>query len=210
MLSKNGERAVTQVAGVVLAAGESRRMGRLKALLPFGNRTVIEQVLQPLLQADLVSVTVVLGHRAEEIAAVLKALPVHLVINPHYRDGMTTSVQAALRHITPLPDAYLLALVDQPQLGLTPVQRVLTAFNQTNKGLVIPTWNGKRGHPIILAARYRQDVLALGPDQGLNLVTRSHLDDTLELPMADDDILRDMDYPEEYETELQRWQSRAE
>lgn len=202
--------AVKQVAGVVLAAGESRRMGRLKALLPFGNRTVIEQVLHPLLQSDLVSITVVLGHRAEEIAAVLKALPVHLVTNPHYRDGMTTSVQAALRHITPLPDAYMLALVDQPQLGITPVQRVLTAFNQTDKGLVIPTWKGKRGHPIILAARYRQDVLALGPDQGLNLVTRGHPDDTLELPMSDDDILRDMDYQEEYEAELQRWQSRAD
>jgi molybdenum cofactor cytidylyltransferase len=202
--------AVKQVAGVVLAAGESRRMGRLKALLPFGNRTVIEQVLHPLLQSDLVSITVVLGHRAEEIAAVLKALPVHLIINPHYPDGMTTSVQAALRHLTPLPDAYLLALVDQPQLGTTPVQRVLTAFNQTDKGLVIPTWNGKRGHPIILATRYRQDVLALGPDQGLNLVTRGHPDDTLELPMSDDDILRDMDYQEEYEAELQRWQSRAE
>ena len=202
--------AVKQVAGVVLAAGESRRMGRLKALLPFGNRTVIEQVLHPLLQLDLVSITVVLGHRAEEIAAVLKALPVHLVTNPHYRDGMTTSVQAALHHITPLPDAYLLALVDQPQLGITPVQRVLTAFDQTDKGFVIPTWNGKRGHPIILAARYRQEVLALGPDQGLNLVTRSHPDDTLELPMSDDDILRDMDYQEEYEAELQRWQSRAE
>jgi len=202
--------AVKQVAGVVLAAGESRRMGRLKALLPFGNRTVIEQVLHPLLQSDLVSITVVLGHRAEEIAVVLKALPIHLVTNPHYRDGMTTSVQAALRHITPLPDAYLLALVDQPQLGITPVQHVLTAFNQTDKGFVIPTWNGKRGHPIILAARYRQDVLALGPDQGLNLVTRSHPDDTLELPMSDDDILRDMDYPEEYEAELQRWQNHAE
>jgi molybdenum cofactor cytidylyltransferase len=75
---------------------------------------------------------------------------------------------------------------------------------------VIPTWNGKRGHPIILATRYRQDVLALGPDQGLNLVTRGHPDDTLELPMSDDDILRDMDYQEEYEAELQRWQSRAE
>jgi molybdenum cofactor cytidylyltransferase len=210
MFSRNLDMAVKQVAGVVLAAGESRRMGRLKALLPFGDRTVIEQVLHPLLQSDLVSVTVVLGHRAEEIAAVLKALPVHLVTNPNYRDGMTTSVQAALRHITPIPDAYMLALVDQPQLGITPVQRVLTAFNQTDKGLVIPTWKGQRGHPIILAARYRQDVLALRLDQGLNLVTRGHPDDTLELTMPDDDILRDMDYAEEYEAELQRWQSRAE
>ena len=198
-----------RVVGVVLAAGESRRMGQLKALLPFGTYTVIEQVIQPLLQADLADVVVVLGHRAADIAAVLAPWPVHVLYNPDYRQGMTTSVQVALRHIMPLPDAYLLVLVDQPHLGLTPVRQVLTAFRQTGKGLVIPTYNGKRGHPIVLAARYRQEVLALGPQQGLNIVTRGHLDDTLEVPMSADDILRDMDYPAEYEAELQRWQQRS-
>jgi molybdenum cofactor cytidylyltransferase len=198
-----------RVVGVILAAGESRRMGQLKALLPFGTYTVIEQVIQPLLQADLADVVVVLGHRAAEIAVVLATWPVHVLYNPDYRQGMTTSVQVALRHITPLPDAYLLVLVDQPHLGLTPVHQVLNGFRQTGKGLVIPTYNGKRGHPIVLAARYRQEVLALGPQQGLNIVTRGHADDTLEVPMSADDILRDMDYPAEYEAELQRWQQRS-
>jgi len=198
-----------RVVGVVLAAGESRRMGQLKALLPFGTYTVIEQVIQPLLQADLAEVMVVLGHRAADIAKVLATWPVHVLYNPDYRQGMTTSVQVALRHIPPLPDAYLLVLVDQPHLGLTPVRQVLTGFRQTGKGLVIPTYNGKRGHPIVLAARYRQEILALGPEQGLNIVTRGHPDDTLEVPMSADDILRDMDYPAEYEAELQRWQQRS-
>ena len=198
-----------RVVGVVLAAGESRRMGQLKALLPFGTYTVIEQVIQPLLHADLADVMVVLGHRSADIAKVLAPWPVHVLYNPDYRQGMTTSVQVALRYITPLPDAYLLVLVDQPHLGLTPVRQVLSGFRQTGKGLVIPTYNGKRGHPIVLAARYRQDVLALGPDQGLNIVTRGHPDDTLEVPMSADDILRDMDYPAEYEAELQRWQQRS-
>lgn len=198
-----------QVAGIILAAGESRRMGRLKALLPFGDRTVIEQVIAPFLQSDLASVNVVLGHRADEIAAVLEPLPVHVLTNPNYRDGMTTSVQTALRYIAPIPDAYVLALVDQPQLGLAPLQHVLAAYQQTSKGLVIPSWEGKRGHPILLSARYRQAVLDLRVDQGLNLVTRGYPDDTLEVPMTDDDILRDMDYQEEYEAELQRWQQRS-
>ena len=104
-----------RVAGVVLAAGESRRMGQLKALLPFGPHTVIEQVLQPLLGVDLSEVAVVLGHRADEIAAVLEPLPVRLLYNPDYQLGMTSSVQVALRALDPVPDAYLLALVDQPQ-----------------------------------------------------------------------------------------------
>ena len=198
-----------RVVGVVLAAGESRRMGRLKALLPFGPRTVIEHVLQPLLQADLAAVTVVLGHRAADIAAVLQELPVQLLHNPQYQYGMTTSVQAALRDITPIPDAYLLALVDQPHLHLEIIQQLLAAFAHTRKGLVIPTYEGKRGHPIILSAAYRQEVLALGLDQGLNVVTRAHPDDTLEVPVPSDDILRDMDYPEDYAAELQRWRERG-
>jgi molybdenum cofactor cytidylyltransferase len=199
-----------RVVGVVLAAGESRRMGTLKALLPFGPCTVIEQVLEPLLQADLAGVAVVLGYRAADIAAVIETLPVHILYNPDYQHGMTTSVQVALRHITPLPDAYLLALVDQPHIGSRPVQRLLTAFADTHTGLVMPTYAGKRGHPIVLAARYRSEVLALGPDQGLHLVTRGHPDDTLELPMDNDDILRDMDYRTDYEAELQRWQQRSQ
>lgn len=194
-----------RVVGVVLAAGESRRMGRLKALLPFGSHTVIEHVLQPLLQANLDDVAVVVGHRAEDIAAVLAALPVRVLYNPDYRHGMTTSVQVALRDLTPLPDAYLLALVDQPLIGPEPIRHLLAAFAHTHKGLVIPTYQGKRGHPIILSAAYRHAVLALGLDQGLHLVTRGHPDDTLEVPMASDTILCDMDYPEEYEAALRRW-----
>ena len=196
-----------RVAGVVLAAGESRRMGQLKALLPFGSRTVIEQVLQPLLNAGLSEVAVVLGHRADEIAAVLEPLSVRLLRNTDYHLGMTSSVQVALRSLDPVPDAYLLALVDQPQIGLLVVQQLLAAHARTRKGLVIPVWQGKRGHPLLLAAAYRPAVLALTPDQGLNVVTRGYPRDTLELPIASDDILRDMDYQEDYVAELRRWQS---
>ncbi|GIX48755.1 MAG: hypothetical protein KatS3mg131_2966 [Candidatus Tectimicrobiota bacterium] len=196
------------VVGVVLAAGESRRMGRLKALLPFGPVTVIEQVVEGLRRAPLARVAVVLGHRAAEIAAALGRLPVDIVYNPHYRQGMTTSVQAALRALVPPPDAYLLALVDQPHLGLEPVMQVLTAYVQSGKGIVIPTYQGKRGHPIVLSAAYREAVLALGPEQGLHLVTRGHPEDTLEVPMATDDVLHDMDEEADYQALLRRWQQR--
>ncbi len=199
-----------RIVGVVLAAGESRRMGRLKALLPFGPRTVIEQVLETLLQTDLAEVVVVLGHRAAEIQAVVDPWPVGLLVNANYRDGMTTSVQVALRQIVPIPDAYLLALVDQPQIGPGPIRRLLTAFAQTSKGILIPTYQGKRGHPILLASRYRETVLALGHDQGLNVVTRGHPEDTLEVPVDSDDVLHDMDYQADYDAIVKRWQLRAQ
>ena len=195
-----------RVVGVLLAAGESRRMGRLKALLPFGEHTVIEHVLQPLLQAELAEVAVVLGHRAAEIATVLQRWPVRLLHNPQYQHGMTTSVQAALRALQPVPDAYMLALVDQPHVPLHLVQQLLATFSATRKGLVIPTYAGKRGHPIILASTYRAEILALGPEHGLNVVTRGHAEDTLEVPVSYEDILQDMDYPDEYEAALQRLQ----
>ena len=198
-----------RVAGVVLAAGESRRMGKLKALLPFGPRTVIEQVLQPLLSADLSEVAVVLGHRADEIAAVLEPLPVGLLFNPDYRLGMTTSVQVALRSLQPGPDAYLLALVDQPQIGVSVIRRLLAAHASSRKGMVIPVYRGKRGHPLLLGSAYREAVLALGPDQGLNVVTRGYPQDTLEVDIESDDILRDMDYQHDYAAELQRLTSRT-
>jgi molybdenum cofactor cytidylyltransferase len=199
-----------RVIGIVLAAGESRRMGHLKALLPFGKQTVIEQVLQPLLQAELAAVVVVLGYRAADIAAVIQQLPVQILHNPDYQHGMTTSVQVALRHITPVPDAYLLALVDQPQISPELIQRLLATCACTSKGIIIPTYQDKRGHPIVIAARYRQDILALGPQQGLHVVVRAHAEDTLTVPVDTDDILRDMDYQTDYEAELQRWQQRQQ
>jgi CTP:molybdopterin cytidylyltransferase MocA len=122
---------------------------------------------------------------------------------------MTTSVQVALREITPLPEAYLLALVDQPTIGLWPIQQLLTACTNTQKGIIIPTFQGQRGHPLVLSARYREAVLALGPQQGLNLVTRAHPEDTLTVPTEEEDILRDMDYQAEYEAALHRWQQRS-
>ena len=198
-----------RVAGVVLAAGESRRMGQLKALLPFGSRTVIEQVLEPLLSADLSEVAVVLGHRADEIAAVLEPLPVRLLYNPDYLLGMTTSVQVALRSLQPDPDAYLLALVDQPQIGLSVIRKLLSEHVRSRKGMVIPVYRGKRGHPLLLDSAYREAVLALGPDQGLNVVTRGYPHDTLEVGIESDDILRDMDYQDDYVAELERWKSRT-
>jgi len=196
------------VVGVVLAAGESRRMGRLKALLPFGDRTVIEQVIHSLLQVSLDRVVVVLGHRAPELATVVESLPIQMLYNADYRQGMSSSVQVAFRHIDPVPEAYLLALVDQPHLGPEPAQRVLATFTETHQGLVIPTYQGKRGHPIVISNKYRREVLALGHQQGLNLVTRGHPEDTLEIPLADDFILQDMDYPDEYEAVLKQWQQR--
>ena len=100
---------------------------------------------------------------------------------------------------------YLICLGDQPRLSGVVVERVLQARTQTDAGIIIPTSNGKRGHPVLIRNAYRAEILALPLDVGLNAVTRGHPEDTYELPVAEDAILTDMDTPADYQRELAHW-----
>ena len=192
-----------RVAGIILAAGMSTRMGQLKQLLPLGGRAAIEWIAE-VVGSRLDKVVVVLGHRAEEIAPVLAAYPVRWVVNSSYRMGMLSSVQCGLRAVDPAAD-YLICLGDQPRLSGAVVEQVLQAKNQISEGIIIPTANGKRGHPVLIRNAYRAEILGLPLDAGLNAVTRRHPEDTYELPVAEDAILMDMDTPADYQRELEQW-----
>ena len=174
-----------RVAGIILAAGMSTRMGALKQLLPLGGRAAIEWSAE-IVGRRLDEVVVVLGHRAEEIAPVLAAYPVRWVVNADYQTGMLSSVQCGLRAVDRTAD-YLICLGDQPRLSGAVVEQVLQARKQINAGIIIPTANGKRGHPVLIA------------------VTRGHPEDTCALPVAEAAILTDMDTPADYQRELEQW-----
>ncbi len=192
-----------RVAGIILAAGMSTRMGQLKQLLPLGGRAAIEWIAEVVGQR-LDEVVVVLGHRAEEIAPVLAAYPVRWVVNADYQTGMLSSVQRAVRAVDTEAD-YLICLGDQPRLSGAVVEQVLQARKQVGEGIIIPTANGKRGHPVLICNAYRAEILGLPLDVGLNAVTRGHPEDTYELPVAEEAILTDMDTPADYRRELERW-----
>ena len=192
-----------RVAGIVLAAGMSTRMGALKQLLPLGGRAAIEWIAEVVGQR-LDEVVVVLGHRAEEIAPLLSNYPVRWVVNADYQTGMLSSVQCGLRAVDPAAD-YLICLGDQPRLSKAVVEQVLQARKQVGAGIILPTAHGKRGHPVLIRNAYRAEILALPPDVGLNAVTRGHPADTCELPTAEAAILTDMDTPADYQRELAQW-----
>ena len=155
-----------RIYGLVLAAGMARRMGSTKQLLPFGDRTVLQTVVDTLHGADLAGVVVVLGHDA---------------------------------------DAVLIALGDQPQIELNVVRAVVQAYREGDRGIVIPISGGKRGHPVLInLSRYRDEIQVLSGDEGLKPVMRGHPRDTLEVSVDDEGILRDLDTPEDYRTELER------
>jgi len=197
------------LAGIVLAAGESRRMGQPKQLLPFGKATILERVVDTLLTAGVGEIIVVLGHLAERVGAVLGDRPVRAVINASYRQGMLTSVKCGVQAIDAGYDAVLFALGDQPQLECAVVREVIHAYRGGSAGIVIPCYGEKKGHPIIInLPRYREAIVNLPEDVGLNVLIQEHADDVQLIDVATDDIIHDIDVPDDYTRELARFTER--
>jgi molybdenum cofactor cytidylyltransferase len=197
------------LAGIVLAAGESRRMGQPKQLLPFGKGTILERVVDTLLTAGVGEVVVVLGHLADPVRAVLGDRPVRAVVNTEYRQGMLSSVKCGVHAIGTGYDAVLIALGDQPHIEGAVVSEVMRAYRDGDAGIVIPRYGDKKGHPIIInLQRYRQAIANLPEDAGLNLLMQEHADDVRLIDVATEDIIRDIDVPDDYTRELARFTER--
>jgi len=187
------------IAGLILAAGESSRMGRDKALLTFHGRTFLETIISTLQEAAVHNVAVVLGHRAEEIQKAAKLEGVQVVINSEWRQGQTSSLQAGLRALDrPYLEAIVLALVDHPAVSVATLQALITCFRDTAAPLVIPVRELKRGHPVIISRALFPELLSLQSDEGANLVTRKYRDSTQFLEVDDPGILLDVDDEETF------------
>ena len=190
------------VTAIVLAAGQSRRMGRFKQLLPLDGCTVIETVLERLgavgkRDFELATV-VVLGHRASEVERRLRSRDLACVVNERFREGMVTSVQTGVRAADAESAGYLVCLGDQPDLNPEVVSKIIRCSQSSGAGIVVPTHHGKRGHPVYICRCYRDEILALPADKGLNTVTRRHAGDTVELEVDAYEVLEDLDTPADY------------
>ena len=190
------------ISGVLLAAGLSSRMGEPKQLLPFGESTIVETVVDSMLCTQFDEVIVVVGHCATHIQAQLGQRPVRIVFNPDYREGMLTSAQTGIRALQG-SDAFALMLVDQPLITPALIDRVIDAYIQTDKGIALPSYNYKRGHPVVFHQRYAADILALGTESGgVRTLFKKYRDDIHYVPVGTDRVLRDIDYREDYERAL--------
>ena len=174
-------------------------MGEPKQLLPFGDSTIVETVVDSMLSAKLDEVIVVVGHCAAQIQAQLGTRHVKTVFNPDYREGMLTSAQAGIRALEK-SDAFALMLVDQPFITSELINQVVDAYTQTDKNIAVPSYNYKRGHPVIFHQRYAGEILALGAESGgVRTLFKKHDDDIHYVPVDTDRVLRDIDYREDYE-----------
>ena len=190
------------ICAVVLAAGESRRMGAQKLLLPFGSTTVIGHIVDQLLDSAIDQIIVVVGHEPDRITEELSDRPVEIVTNPDYKTGMLSSVRCGLRVVPQQAEAVVVALGDQPAITSALVDEMVEEFRTTDKSILVPVHAGRRGHPLLFARHYRDEILNSFDDVGLRGLLHAHPDDVFELNASTPAVLSDMDHPEDYQREL--------
>ena len=190
------------ICAIVLAAGQSKRMGLQKLLLHFAGKTVISYIVDQLTASLVDEVYVVVGSHREQVSRELSGRPVSIVYNPDYKSDMLSSVRCGLRAISKQCKAVLVALGDQPSVTTKLVDRMLENFTSSQKQILVPLYDGKRGHPIIFSAAYRDEILTDYDDIGLRGLLYNHKEDIFELPVHMSGVLSDMDYPEDYRREL--------
>ena len=188
------------IAGLILAAGESRRMGRDKALLTYHGRTFIETVIDNLRAAGIKNVTVVLGHQAETIQSAINLAGVRVVVNFHYEQGQTSSLKLGLAAVAAdAPEGVVLCLVDHPAVPAAVIVKLLERFQSTHPPVVVPTYQCQRGHPVIISQAVFPELLALPPDEPANAVIRKYRPTTQFVEVADPGVLLDIDDPQAYQ-----------
>lgn len=188
-----------RVTAVVLAAGESRRMGRPKQLLSWGETTILGRTLHNLQQSDVDDILVVSGHRAEEVAAIAHERGVRTVHNPDYAEGeMLSSLQAALPHLPRKADAVLVMLADQPLVDAPLINAILDAYRDGAADLVAPAYRGRRGNPVLIGRRYFDELATLPWGDAPRTLLRRHAAALHLVPVDSEAILLDIDRPQEY------------
>ena len=194
------------IAAMILAAGESRRMGSPKALLPFreldGRETsFLEHLLAVFEQSDADPVYVVLGHNAAELQAQVDCGDARVVLNDDYKAGMLSSIRAGIEAIEKAEDdvdGVLLCPVDHPDIAVSVVNALIQTFDAQRPPIVLPTHGGSRGHPVLFA-RAVFDELRAAPDSiGARRVVWDHQDDLVEVVVAESGIVADIDTPADY------------
>ncbi len=190
--------AYADIAGIVLAAGCSRRMGAFKPLLPFGPASVIERVLATLREAGVASIRVVVGWKADRLTPLLDREGVPWVRNERFEEGMYTSVQAGVQSLPPAVRVFFLFPGDMPLVRSATLTLLIEERDRSPAGILYPCCGARRGHPPLIATSYAAEILREAPAGGLRALLARHDDDARDVECADPGILVDLDTPEEY------------
>ena len=186
------------IIGIILSAGESKRMGKPKQLLPWGNSVILQQVIDNASASRLGMILLILGSQADEISGKIKlSSKTRIVVNRDFKEGMSSSVKCGVKNAPEKTEAYMLLLGDQPFVGPDIINQLIACYQKSKHGIIIPVYNGKRGHPVILDTKYKQELLAIG-DGGAKVVVDNHVRDIVEVVVESPEILTDIDTPQDY------------
>jgi len=188
------------ISAIVLAAGRSRRMGTQKLLLPLRGKPMIAIVVDELLRGRVDRVIVVTSEAGDGVIDALAGRNVCHVTTP--RDEMLASVRRGLTALDEDCEGVVLALGDQPDISADVVTRLVHFFQSGARGIVVPTHQGRRGHPLVFASRYRNEILTRFDGIGLRGLLAAHPQDVREIEMGAEGILRDIDTPDDYRRAL--------
>ena len=194
------------VAGVILAAGRGRRMkmriggrtGALKQLLPFRGAPLISHVVHHARASQLEPVCLVLGHRAAEVQAQVELTGVEVVVNANYEDGQAGSLIAGLNSVASRCTAVMFLLGDQPLISAALMDRLIEAHRQTQAAITLPTFEGRRGNPVIVAASRFTELRQLTGDTGARVLFDAHAAEIQAVAVHDPAVLLDVDTPGDY------------
>lgn len=186
------------IAAILLAAGRSRRMGAFKPLLPFGHQTVAESCINHLFEGGAESIVVVLGHRADEMRERLAHLPVSFTFNDEEDSEMSVSIARGVEGLTQADEAVFVALCDQPMIPPGVIRSLIDEWRRTSAPLLVPEFEGRGGHPVLLDLRFRQELLQLDPRSGLRSLFDAHRPEVRRVPVDSPFVARDMDTWQDY------------
>ena len=165
-----------RIAGVLLAAGESKRLGQPKQLLRWHGRALIEHAAQAALDAGLDPVVVVIGSRADEMRAALRSTAVTLVENPRWLEGMSTSLHAGLSALPAGAVAAILLLVDQPRVSANHLRALIAAYHTSGKPIIVSAFKGRRASPTLFDRSLFDQLMQIRGDAGGRSVIQANLD----------------------------------
>jgi len=186
------------ICGIILAAGDSSRMGKPKALLEYRDGTFLESICKTMHAAGIYSVTAVLGAHADEIRKKWHGKHEHALVNPNPSEGPLSSVQIALRNMPVYAGAAVVAQVDQPMVSCAVYKSLVETWRKNPGSIVIPKFKGKRGNPVLLDAKVWPLCFEAPPEHSLEWITRHKKVSTVEIDVADETVVMDIDTPEQY------------
>jgi len=187
---------------LILAAGESRRMGFPKMLLTFNGRSMIENVISNVINSDVDDTLVILGAYRDKLTDLVSNMSVEYCYNDNYKEGMLSSVKCGFRNLPSDFEAVLVFQGDQPFISPDVINTIIEAYRLSGKGIVIPLYKSKRGHPLLIDKKYRNEIENLNAREGLRSLAYQFSDDVLEVNTDDSGILRDFDTYKDYKEEI--------